>query len=99
MVQVTLRLDESLARRLKEVAAHRGQSVNAFASAVLGAVVDPDLAGDEVARLRERLDRAGLLCVAPAVDGPPADPDAVRAAGRRAARGRTLSDLVVEGRG
>lgn len=97
MTQLTLRIDDALAQRLKAVAREQGRSVNAYAAAVLGAAVDPELAGDEAARLRERLGRAGLLA-APGrqVAAPPAE--AVEAARSRAARGRPLSDLVSEGR-
>ncbi|MBA3261364.1 MAG: toxin-antitoxin system HicB family antitoxin, partial [Thermoleophilaceae bacterium] len=59
MRQVTLRLPDELSDRLKQAAAERGDSVNAYASAVLSAAVDPELAGDEAARVRERLARAG----------------------------------------
>lgn len=96
---MTLRIDEDLARRLKLVAASRDQSVNSYAGAVLRAAVDPALAGDEAARLRERLAQAGLL--APVEPHSTSRPDeaAVQRARRRAGRGRSLSDLVAEDRG
>lgn len=98
MRQLTLRVDERLLVRLKDVAARRGQSVNAYAGAVLGAAVDPDLANSELERLRERLARAGLLADAPA--SKVAVPSARELARAKAAagRGRALSDLVSEGR-
>lgn len=97
MAQLTLRIDDGLARRLKDVAAEHGRSVNAYASSVLSAAVDPDLAGDDAQRVRERLARAGLLAEpGRAVEPPPRE--AVAAASRRAGRGRPLSDLVGEGR-
>ena len=98
MAQLTLRVDDELARRLKDVAAERHQSVNAYAGAVLAAVVDPSLAGDDVERLRERLARAGLLV--PASDRERRRPsEAVLGRARSAAgRGEQLSDLVAEGR-
>jgi hypothetical protein len=99
MQQVTLRLTDELAARLKDVAAERGDSMNAYASAVLAAAVDPDLAGDEVARVRERLARAGLLAAAPRRAGRRPDDAAIRRARRAAGKGRRLSDLVGEGRG
>lgn len=98
MAQLTLRIDDALAERLKQVAAEQDRSLNAFASGVLAAAVDPDLAGSEIERIRERLARAGLLADAgpPAVRPPEA---AVTAARRRAGQGPPLSDLVREGRG
>lgn len=97
MGQLTLRIDDELAQRLKAVAAESGRSVNAYAGAVLRAAVDPDLAGDEAQRLRERLARAGLLAATGAAHPGP-EPKALAAARRRAGRGRALSDLVSEGR-
>lgn len=99
-MQLTLRVDERLAARLKQAASSRGQSVNAFAGAVLDAAVDPDLAGTEIERLRERLDQAGLLALAvPAASGVAPGDGALEAARRRAGEGRSLSDLLVEERG
>jgi len=99
MRQLTLRIDESLARRLKSVAASRGTSVNGFATSVLAVAVDPGgLAGDEQGRLQERLSRAGLLEHSiPSERVGPTDRefDEARAA---AGRGTMVSDLVSEGR-
>ncbi len=98
MRQVTLRLPEELADRLKAVAAEHGRSVNAHAEAVLQAAVDPDMAGDEAAALRERLARAGLLMPpSPATRRRPSA-SASAAARKAAGGGRPLSDLVSEGR-
>lgn len=98
MTQVTLRLPDGLAGRLKEAARHRGQSLNSWATLVLTAAVDPDLAGDPAERLRERLARAGLLVATE--PAPRTRPDATRLARARAAagQGRALSDLVDEER-
>ena len=98
MAQVTLRVPDELARRLKEAAAADGRSLNAWATAVLAAMVDPEFAGDGVARIKERLARAGLL----ADSGDPVDrpePRRVARARARAGRGRSLSDIVSDGRG
>jgi hypothetical protein len=100
MPQLTLRVPAELVDRLKAVAAARGDSVNAYAAAVLGAAVDPDLAGDETERLRERLARAGLL----ADTGPPRagrrhSRREVARARKAAATRLSVSDLVREGRG
>lgn len=99
MPQLTLRIDERLAADLKRHAAAAGRSVNAWASQVLLAAVDPDLATTEARRTRERLARAGLL-VTPPPRPAVRRPDATRIArARRAAgRGRSLSSLVLEDR-
>ncbi len=98
MKQLTLRVDDRLADFLKRAAAARGESVNAYAHAVLGAAVDPELAGDEAAQLRERLDRAGLLAAVPRASHPAPAGAALERARRRAGRGRSLSSLVAEDR-
>jgi len=98
MKQLTLRIDDRLVDFLKQAAASRSESVNAYAQAVLAAAVDPGYAGDEAAQLRERLDRAGLLAVTPPVSHPAPDETALERARRRAGRGRSLSSLVVEDR-
>jgi hypothetical protein len=98
MVQLTLRIDDALRDRLKQVASDRGVSANAFAEMVLRAALDPDTAPDEASRVRERLARAGLLAqVAPRSGSRPPEPDVARAAAA-AGRGRPLSDYVGEGR-
>jgi hypothetical protein len=99
MRQVTLRIEDRLANFLKQAAAARNESVNAYAQTVLSAAVDPEHAGDETAQLRERLERAGLLAHPKPVPYPHPDPAAVAAAGKRAAQGRTLSSIIVEERG
>jgi plasmid stability protein len=99
MAQLTIRLDDDLARALKEHAASSGRSLNSWAVAVLAAAVDPDLAGSEAERTRERLLRAGLLQVpegSPAATPP--DPRRVAAARRKAGRGTPLSELVADAR-
>lgn len=98
MHQLTLRVPEQLGKSLKDAAAERGESVNSYASAVLTAAVDPDLAGGEAERLRERLARAGLL--AERAQAPRARPpeEQVRAARAAAGDGTALADLVGEGR-
>lgn len=98
MAQLTLRVADELVQRLKSVAASQGRSVNSWASAVLAAAVDPDLAGEEAQVVRERLARAGLLLVPPATRR--ARPDRAEASRARAAagEGRSLADLVAEDR-
>lgn len=99
MAQITLRLDDDLARLVKRRARDAGRSVNAWIAAVLGAAVDPDLAGTEAERTRERLARAGLLATpAPRGTRRP-DERAVGRARRAAGAGTPLSDLVARDRG
>jgi hypothetical protein len=98
MRQLTLRVPEELAERLKYAARDRDESVNGYAVKVLSAAVDPDLAVDEITGLKERLARAGLLLSPELL---PSDRPSARALGRAraaAGRGRPLSDFVAEGR-
>ena len=97
MHQLTLRIPTELAHQLKQAATEQNRSVNSYASAILSAAVDPELADDENARVRERLARAGVLESWPAGPEPP-DPERLERARRRAGTGRPLSDLVSEGR-
>lgn len=98
MVQLTLRIAEELGAELKKAAAERSMSVNRYASAVLAAAVDPDLATTEAERLRGRLARAGLLEPAGSPVARPA-PEQVASARVKAGQGRSLAGLVSEGRG
>lgn len=99
MAQVSWRAPDELVDRVKAAAAAENRSVNEFLTRLAEAATDPDLAGDEWERTRERLRRAGLL----AEPGPPRrrpDPELVAEARREAGRsGVSLSDLVSEGRG
>jgi predicted transcriptional regulator len=100
MTQMTLRLSEELAARLKQAARAHRTSLNRYACAVLAAAVDPELAGDEATRVRERLGRAGLLAPRPATKQRVRRPDgaAVARARTAAGQGRPLADLVGEDR-
>ena len=94
---MTWRGDDELLARVKQAAQHLGRSMNDYVTALLDAATNPDLVGDEAARLRERLALAGLL--APA--GPPRqrpDPKKVAQARVRAGRGTPLSTLVSQDR-
>jgi hypothetical protein len=94
--QLTLRVDERLARDLKRVAAQRGLSLNAFAAQTLAAAIDPETADSDMQRTRERLARAGIL----ADTGPPVDYEPLpeeefeRLARKAGSRGPTGAELV-----
>jgi hypothetical protein len=98
MRQLTLRVPAELAEQLKGVARDRQESVNGYAVKVLSAAVDPDLAGDELTGLRERLARAGLLLAPEPLPTKRTSAHALNSARAAAGRGRPLSDLVAEGR-
>ena len=99
MAQLTLRVDDELVHQLKAAAASQGRSVNSWASAVLAAAVDPDLAGAEADVLRARLSRAGLLMASTATTRRPRPARAETARARAAAgEGRSLAELVGEDR-
>lgn len=97
MAQITLRTSDELAVRLRLAAAAQRRSVNEYLTRLVEAATDPDLAGDDAARTRERLARAGLL----ATPGPPRrrpDPAAVAAARATAGSGTQLSHLITDQR-
>lgn len=98
MTQISLRLPDGLAEQVRQHAARAGTSVNAWITLVLGAAVDPELAGSEAERTRERLARAALLASPPPYA---TRPDAQRVARARSAagRGRSLGEIVVDDRG
>ncbi|HEV7938449.1 MAG TPA: hypothetical protein VGP18_10560 [Solirubrobacteraceae bacterium] len=98
MRQLTLRVPEELAEQLKGAARDREESVNGYAVKVLSAAVDPDLAGDEITSLRERLGRAGLLLNPERLPTRRPSERALSRARAAAGRGRPLSDFVAEGR-
>jgi hypothetical protein len=99
MAQVSWRADDALVEQVKAVAAREGRSLNEYLTRVLTAAVDPDTADDELAGLRERLARAGILAPpTPAVPEP--DPVAVADARREVAEsGVRVSDVISEERG
>lgn len=97
MSQVSWRAPDELVDRVRAAARQHGTSVNEFMTAVLDAATDPDLAGDEAVRVRERLAAAGLLARPAPRSGRPAAAE-VAAARERAGRGTPLSDIVSAGR-
>lgn len=98
MAQITVRADDELVARVKAGAERAGRSMNEFVVRVLDAATDPDLAGDEADRVRERLIAAGLLHPGPWTGGPVPPAAEVDAARRRAGPGLALSDAVIEDR-
>ncbi len=98
MRQLTLRVPEELAERLKAVASDHEDSVNGYAVKVLSAAVDPDLAGDEITGLKERLAQAGLLLTPERLPAKRTSTPALSRARAAAGRGKPLSDFVTEGR-
>lgn len=100
MAQLTIRLDDDLAREVKAHATGLGHSVNSWVVAVLGAAVNPDLEDSESARTLARLDRAGLLAKRGGrARATPPDPGRVERARKAAGAGTPLSRLVSDGRG
>ncbi len=101
MAQLTVRLDEELARAVKSQAEANGRSVNSWVVAVLDAAVDPELEDSESARTRARLERAGLLAKPGSRERGSSRPDRrrVEQARKAAGAGTPLSRLVSDGRG
>jgi len=93
MTQVTWRAPDELVKRVQEVAAREGRSMNEFLTLVLDAATNPDLAGSDAERVRERLALAGLLA-APGIPHSRPAPDEVAQARDAAGRGTPLSDIV-----
>jgi plasmid stability protein len=94
---MSLRLPDDLAADVRAHAARSGRSVNGWIAAVLAAAVDPDLAGSDAERVRERLRRAGLLATSQTTGRKP-DARAVARARRAAGGGATLEALVTDTR-
>ena len=98
MSQVSWRADDDLVERVKFAAASSGRSMNEFITVVLDVATDPRRGGTEAERIRERLHQAGLLARPRRNASRRPSRAAVAAAGRRAASGVSLADLVIEGR-
>ena len=97
MAQLTVRATDELVERVRAAAGRLGRSMNDYVVAVLGAATDPDLAGDDAERIRERLARAGLLAATGQTRRRP-DATAVAAARAAAGRGTQLSDIIASDR-
>ncbi len=98
MPQLTIRCDEDLKSTVAAAARSQGRSLNEYVCTVLTAATNPDLAGSEAEQIRERLARAGLLLELPRLTTARPPREAVLAAGRRAAQGKLVSDIVSEDR-
>lgn len=93
MAQITWRVSDELAARVRAAADQHGHSVNAYLTRVLDAATDSSLERDDARRIRERLAQAGLL-VRPGSARQRPDAGAFAAARKAAGRGVPLSDLV-----
>ena len=98
MPQITWRAEAPLVDRIRSAASEEHRSVNDFITRVLDAATDPDLAGSEAERIRERLARAGVLAGTRPARGRP-DPELLARARAVAGRGTPLADLVSDDRG
>ena len=92
--QLTVRADPDLIERVRLAAQRAGRSMNEQVVFILDAATNPDHAGDEASRLRERLIRAGLAIEVTPKYGARPDPARIAEARRHAGRGTQLSDLV-----
>lgn len=99
MSQLTIRADEELVRRVRHAAKLRGSSMNEFIVTVLDSATNPDLVGDEVDRIREKLAAAGLLVQHAPYQGERPSAARIAEAGRSAAVGTSLSEIVSRDRG
>lgn len=98
MSQVTWRAPDELVERVRRTAMREGRSLNEYLTRLARAATDPEFAGSDVERLRERLSQAGLIAPAGAIRRRP-DPEEARRARREAGHGTSLSDLLARERG
>lgn len=98
MAQVSWRADDTLVDRVRLAARRSDRSLNEFITVILAAATDPSTAGSEAASIRERLALAGLIDAPMSRHAAPQSSQTVVAAGRRAAGGTPLDELVSTGR-
>lgn len=99
MSQITVRASEELIEAVKQEARANGRSMNEQVVLLMEVNTNPDLAGSEVERLRERFRRAGILAETSRTDLPERPSrEELEAAGREAGRGTPLSEIVIADR-
>lgn len=100
-MQVSWRADEELVERAKRRARELNKSLNGYLTLVVDTATNPEAAGTEAERLRERFAAAGLLSDTPPPQGPLPNREEVTDAWAElaASGGPSLTELVVEGRG
>lgn len=98
MAQLSIRASDDLVRRVKPSATRVGCSMSDYITALLDVATDRERADTTAELVRERLGRAGLLVTRPACPLGDPSPDAIAAAGARAATGRALCEFVADGR-
>lgn len=100
MQQFSVRLPDEVAAAVRRLAESRGRSVNQTFEDLVTAATDPVHAPDEMAALRERLARAGLLFDTSLLtsSGPRPSEEEFARARAAAGRGTPLSDIISEQR-
>jgi hypothetical protein len=99
MGHVTWRASPELLDRVRRAAAAEQRSVNEYLTRLAEAATNPELAGDDIARIRERLARAGLLAPPGQPRSERPDPAAVAKARREAGQHTPLSDFATDPQG
>lgn len=97
MTQVSWRADDDLVERVRKAAASHGKSLNEFITRVLEAATNPELASDELTRVRERLARVDLVVLPTETRVRPPE-EQTRRAREAAGQGTQLSDIVIDDR-
>jgi hypothetical protein len=98
MAQVSWRADDRLVERVRQAARRQDRSLNAYMTLVLSAATDPAFSGSEAESIRDRLALAGLLEESERTGARRPSEQAIIEAGRRAAAGTPLDELISSGR-